>query len=626
MKLLQNHYNFEVLSKPWLIVSILPFLILCYSFICANTAHAQSKDPRVSVIPLEDLSTFQNTPKHWRIAGDVLYDLNDENLIKEKKGKGILIYSSRHNDKEYLLTNAEHGDMDVEVDFMIPKGSTSAIYLQGSYGIRLNDSWSGPNLIAQASGAIYMPIEGSKQAIPIVPPRVNVCKAPGLWQNLKIFFQAPKFDGNGKKVSNAKFTKIVYNGLIIHENIEVPGVTFQSLSNSENPLGPLMFSSNGGIAIRNIRYKKYSNDVVKVNNLKYSYFEGIFDKIPETTDASKCGNAEVITWKLAGNQASFALKFEGKFTIPKSGTYVFHLQSRDISQLIIDGKIVIERGGEEGSEKLAKGNHTFSLLYIKERSWGTPQLGLFVEGPGIARHSLHDPSSLVPQSTERPIIVEPGKRTIVQRCFMADGQRKRTFCVAVGEPGQIHYAMDLSQEAVIKVWKGGFLDATTMWTGRGQEQIARPLGSTIELSSEPTIAILKDKDEAWPVTMPEGSKYQFKGYRLDEHGRPTFKYSIHDASVEDKIVPENNNRYLTRTLTINDGENIKNLWFRLAKGSQIKVLPNGLHSVGDKGYYIRIKANKRQKPLIRKVQDGEELLLPAILSGGRTQLTYSIIW
>ncbi len=625
MKLLQNHNNFEVLSKSWLIVNIVPLLILCYPFICINTAQAQSTDPLVSIISLDDLSAFQNAPRHWRIVGDVFYDLKDESIIKEEKGTGVLIYNPKDNDKQPILTNVEHGDMDLEFDFMMPKGSTSAVYLQGSYGIRLNDSWDETNSIAKASGAIYQSIEGNKPVAPIIPPRFDVCRAPGLWQNLKIFFQAPKFDGTGKKISNAKFTKVVYNGVVIHENIEVPEAASQKHPGNENPLGVLTFSSNDGIAVRNMRYKIYSNDVVKVNNLSYSYYDGKFDKIPEVAEASKHGKAQVITWKMTGSQGSFVLKFDGEFIIPKSGTYVFHLQSRDISQLIINDKTVIVPGDKLDSQILEKGSHKFSLVYIKENSEGTPQLGLFVEGPGIATHSLHAASSLVP-TMERPIIVEPGKRTIVQRCFMANGLQKRTFCVAVGEPGQIHYAMDLSLGAVINVWKGSFLDVTTMWTERGEEQLAKPLGSTIELSSGPTIALLKNKDETWPGTILERNNYQFKGYRLDEQKRPTFKYIIHGLAIEDKIIPENNDQYLTRTLTVNDKSNTKNLWFRLAKGSQIKLLPNGLYSIDDNNYYIEIKTNKKQNPLIRKVQDGEELLLPAILDEGQAQLTYSIIW
>ena len=503
---LQNFNKVEKLSKHWMIAGIASFLIICNSLIFPNIALAQSSDTLPTLFSLEDLSEFKNAPRNWHLAGDIYYHLNNEKTSKEEKGKGIIINHSKGGDNGDLLTNFEHGDIDLEFDFMLPKGSTTGVYLQSRYGIRLNDSWSNAGSIVQASGAIYLPYKDNKQLAQVIPPRMNVCKAPGLWQNLKVSFQAPKFDNTGKKVSNAKFNKVVYNGVVIHANIDLQGVNAQRMPGDETPLAPLMFSGNSDIAIRNIRYK------------------------------------------------------------------------------------------------------------------------MFADSPGTSRSHLHFASSLLQPTSDRPIIIEPEKRTIVQRCFIEDGQKKSTFCVAVGEPGQIHYAMDLSQGAIINLWKGGFLDATTMWTGRGGEQLARPLGSKIELSNAPAFAILQNTEKAWPASMQKASNYQFKSYQLDEHGRPTFKYLINGFSIEDKVTPQNNDQYLTRTLKVKGGNDTRNLWFRLAKGRKIELLPDGFYGIDDKNYYIKVHANKKEKPLIRKVKDGEELLIPVILTGEQSQLEYSIIW
>ena len=37
---------------------------------------------------------------------------------------------------------------------------------------------------------------------------MNATKKPGEWQKFVIDFQAPKFEGAGKKISNAKFVKV----------------------------------------------------------------------------------------------------------------------------------------------------------------------------------------------------------------------------------------------------------------------------------------------------------------------------------------------------------------------------------------------------------------------------------
>jgi hypothetical protein len=68
-----------------------------------------------------------------------------------------------------------------------------------------------------------------------------------------IEFQAPRFQ-DGKKVANAVFKKVVLNGQVIHENVEMPGVTGGNLGQGEQPQGPLMFQGDHGpVAFRNIR-------------------------------------------------------------------------------------------------------------------------------------------------------------------------------------------------------------------------------------------------------------------------------------------------------------------------------------------------------------------------------------
>jgi hypothetical protein len=54
-------------------------------------------------------------------------------------------------------------------------------------------------------------------------PAVNVSRQPGQWQNFEITFRAPRFDQAGKKIANARFVKVIHNGQVVHQNIEVTG-------------------------------------------------------------------------------------------------------------------------------------------------------------------------------------------------------------------------------------------------------------------------------------------------------------------------------------------------------------------------------------------------------------------
>jgi hypothetical protein len=144
-----------------------------------------------------------------------------------------------------LYTEKNFGDCTVEVEFMIPKGSNSGIYLMGQYEVQVLDSFGRKTVGPGDMGGIYT----------VAAPRVNVCKAPGEWQTFVIDFQAPRFDKDGKKVQNAKFLKVVFNGEVIHENVEVNKVhTGGGLSNQEAPEGPLMIQGDHGpIALKTVR-------------------------------------------------------------------------------------------------------------------------------------------------------------------------------------------------------------------------------------------------------------------------------------------------------------------------------------------------------------------------------------
>jgi hypothetical protein len=71
---------------------------------------------------------------------------------------------------------------------------------------------------------------------------------------MHIEFRAPRFDGDGKKTANARLVKIVLNGRVIHENLELAGPTPSGVTGKEHARGPIMFQGNHGpVAFRNIR-------------------------------------------------------------------------------------------------------------------------------------------------------------------------------------------------------------------------------------------------------------------------------------------------------------------------------------------------------------------------------------
>lgn len=165
------------------------------------------------------------------IAPDAVVDAADRQLVNSEHA-GVDIY-----------TEEKYGDCKIELEFMIPQGSNSGVYVMGEYEIQILDSFGKDKIGPGDLGGLY----GA------AAPQTNASKAPGEWQGFVIDFQAPKFDAD-KKVSNAKFLKITLNGRVIHENVEMSNVTPSGVTGKEAATGPLMFQGNHGeVAIRNIK-------------------------------------------------------------------------------------------------------------------------------------------------------------------------------------------------------------------------------------------------------------------------------------------------------------------------------------------------------------------------------------
>ncbi|MEX2233057.1 MAG: DUF1080 domain-containing protein [Cyclobacteriaceae bacterium] len=229
-------------------------LLICVLLV--QTTNAQT------VISLNDLSVFKNPGKTWRMAENVTADLNKPNTLNISPGKGIIVnLPDKTNHGVDLYTSAEYGDVDLELDYMMASGSNSGIYLQGRYEVQLEDTWGLKTTSSGKNGGIYEQWddkrpEGNK-GYGGFAPRQNASRAPGLWQHLKISFQAPRFDATGKKIESARMLRVELNGVLIHENIALPGPTRGGLQ-PEKATGPLRIQGDhGAVAFRNIAIESF---------------------------------------------------------------------------------------------------------------------------------------------------------------------------------------------------------------------------------------------------------------------------------------------------------------------------------------------------------------------------------
>jgi hypothetical protein len=188
----------------------------------------------------------------WFIAGDAAQDADDPKRLEAQPGAGVFLNGSGRTN--HLVTQAEYGDVRLTVDFMLPKDSNSGVYLQGRYEIQVFDSYGVPRPAHSDCGGIYQRYDEERgHGFEGHSPRVNASRPAGEWQTFDITFRAPRFDADGNKTQNAAFVRVVHNGQVIHENVELFGPTRAALWFDEKPTGPLMLQGDHGpVAYRNL--------------------------------------------------------------------------------------------------------------------------------------------------------------------------------------------------------------------------------------------------------------------------------------------------------------------------------------------------------------------------------------
>ena len=602
---------------------------------------------------LTNMDGFRPAAGNWRIVGDVSADLNTQYDLSSQAGEGVLVNTPSEGQRDNLFSGWEHGDMELELDFMMPKGSNAGIYLQGRYEIQLFDSWGVSRPTFADAGGIYQRRDPTRpegeQGYEGHAPSMNVSRAPGLWQNVQIHFQAPRFDDKGHKIANAVFIKVVYNGVVIHENVELTGPTRAAAFQDEKAMGPLMIQGDHGpVAIRTIRYKKYQPNPVTVSGVRFQSAEGDFNAQPDMTllTSTKEGEVDGIDWRASGVRDQFAMQFNGDLHVPYDELYQFHLmfdwvtgdphykeKAVGAGELVIGGQSVLQHAGKQrtvtGEAELKAGTHPFSLSFFKNKPGQVPSVALYVEGGGTPLQSLNAPGSVAAPRFVPSITVEATSEPEVIRGFVQHDGKKKIRTVAVGHPSGVHYTMDLAQGALLEAWKGDFIETTDMWHSRGTEQLAVPLGSVLNFSGKPTIARLASQSSAWPDSM--GVDYTLKGYELDRDRLPTFMYELGNVSVSDRLFPVEEGRILVREVTLarealGADAATGSYWVRVASGTEISQLPDKSYSIDGRMYYVSVMDTGGGVAQVRTSDNGQELLIPISLSAGSVTVRYALIW
>jgi len=221
---------------------------------------SKAADKPVNLVNEKSWSNFDG----WSTAASIAGSASEKKWKSVKPGKAIIHNTDKKEAKpKDIVSILEHGDVELEIEFMIPKSSNSGIYFMKRYEVQILDSFgkSDEDLSFGDCGGIYQIWDDSKptnkeKGFEGTPPTTNASTAPGAWQKFRVQFRAPRFDSEGNKTENARFIRVIHNGVTIHEDVEVTGPTRGGHDKNEVAKAPLMIQGNHGpVAIRKLIVK-----------------------------------------------------------------------------------------------------------------------------------------------------------------------------------------------------------------------------------------------------------------------------------------------------------------------------------------------------------------------------------
>ena len=223
----------------------------------ADAARADDAPPP-GWVDLSKLDAWKGQAKGWSTVGAARLDPADPRRLATEPGAGIICNAPKGGVPN-IVSREDFGDVEVHLEFFLPKGSNSGIKFQAVYEIQLFDSHGVAAPKGTDSGAVYprselLPkyhhIDGGH------PPLVNAALPAGEWQTLDATFIAPRFDADGKKVADARISATL-NGQKVQDDLKVDTPTGNNYRMKEKPTGPLLLQADHGpVAFRNLRARR----------------------------------------------------------------------------------------------------------------------------------------------------------------------------------------------------------------------------------------------------------------------------------------------------------------------------------------------------------------------------------
>jgi hypothetical protein len=212
------------------------------------------------------------------------------------------------------------------------------------------------------------------------------------------------------------------------------------------------------------------------------------------------------------------------------------------------------------------------------------------------------------------IVVED--ETIVHRSFMFYDGRVLPYCISVGSPEKTHFSINSFNGALIKGWRGQFLNANLMWVHKARGiGVAQPVGNEKQFGNEKAYATNNNYKNNWGDSISAEDNYQFLGYDVDKQNRPLFRYKFNGSTIEDNITISEGN--INRAIHFPSGTQTE-IYFRLISGEEVKKVSSQEYLIDN---CFRVMIPEKNTVFIQ--QNGKSKLLLTKLSA---DFNYTISW
>ncbi|MCP3916010.1 MAG: DUF1080 domain-containing protein [bacterium] len=249
----------------------------------------------------------------WKLC-DVDLEPDDPTKLATRDGVGALVNLGEGKPSHYV-SKPVFGDAEFHVEFLLPQGGNSGVYVMGRYEVQLADSAGVRDPGFSDCGGVY-----KGETWRGAGPAFNAFKGAGTWHDLDIRFRAPRFDADGKKTRNASFERVLLDGTAIHKDLEVPEPTLGPLFADEAATGPLLLQGDHGpVAYGNLRVKPLGKRRKDEEGWEPVFPEASFEEWKST------GNAE---WELTDEGVLIGTGEMGHIFSPRADYEDFELRGR----------------------------------------------------------------------------------------------------------------------------------------------------------------------------------------------------------------------------------------------------------------------------------------------------------